>query len=731
MKSILKYVLVFIAIQCVVFSGYAERKKVGVVLSGGGAKGVAHITVLKVLEDAGIPIDYVAGTSMGAIIGGLYAIGYDPYTMDSMVRSQNWPSLLSDKISRRNLSFAAKERKERYILTVPLTSNKRFQLPSGIVGGQNVYNLLSELTVGYHDSISFRELPIPFACVAYDMVTGKAVVLDKGNLPRSIRASMSIPGAFEPIKEDGMVLIDGGISNNFPADVVKAMGADIIIGVDVSAGPRGEEDLLTISDLFNQITHFLGEEAYNKNMELIDLYIKPDIVPYTAGSFSAEAIDSLLRRGEVAALGQWEEIIALKKDIGIEGQNLAPDLGKIELDKQIAINDIRFEGLQYQKEKTLRRIIGLKENTEIKPSEIQEAVAKLQGTSMLSEVNYSLEGDYPYNLIFKVKESSRNSISLGIRFDSEEMAAILLNAQFAANQMSNSHFDITGRLSENPYVKGSYILGNEAERKFTLSYMYKYNSLDMYRGKHKLSNMDFNQHIIDANFANIRFRNFKLGTGIKYEYFDLRSTLTMPNVEFGKPRTEGLISYYGSAQAETLDRRYNPRRGTSFILEAGYYTSNFANYHGDPGFGAIHMDFLAAWSVSRKLTFLPGFFGRVLIGHDVAFPAQNMVGGNVPGRYLSQQLPFIGVRHFQRLDNSILGAKLDIRVNFDRKNYLSVRSSYAKHDMDFYDILKGKDIWGVGLAYSYNSIIGPIDFQVDYSNLTKKLSAYFNLGYYF
>lgn len=734
MKRAFKYILIIVLVQAFVFpanAGNGERKKVGVVLSGGGAKGVAHITALRVLEEAGIPIDYIAGTSMGAIFGGLYAIGYDTHTLDSMVRSQNWTALLSDKVARRNLSFTVKEQKERYILTVPLNKNKKFQLPSGIVGGQNVYNLLSEMTIGYHDSVSFRELPIPFACVAYDMVSGKPVTLDRGNLAKAIRASMSIPGAFQPVYDNGLVLIDGGISNNFPADVVREMGAEIVIGVDVSAGVRGEEDLVTISDMFNQITHFLGEETYNNNMELIDLYIKPDIVPYTAGSFSADAIDTLLRRGEVAAYDKWEEIIALKEKIGIKGQNLSPNLDKVELNKEILIRDIRFEGLGYQKEKTLRRIIKLKENTSIKPSDIQDAVANLQGTGMLSEVNYSIEGECPHDLVFKVKESSRNSISLGIRFDSEEMAAMLLNVKLAANQMSNSHFDITGRLSENPYVKGSYILGNDSERKFSFSYMYKYNDLNLYQGKHKLSNMDFNQHIIDANFANIRISSFKLGTGIKYEYFDLRSTLTLPESGFSPPRSEGLISYYASAQVETLDRRYNPKRGVAFILDGGYYTSNFANYHGKAGFGAIHTDFIAALSISNRITLLPGFFGRVLIGNNVAFPAQNMVGGTVSGRYLSQQISFVGMRHFQRFDNSVVGARFDGRVNIDRKNFIYVKSSFAKHDMDFFDIWSGKNVWGVGLAYSYNTIVGPIDFQLDYSNLTKKLSAYFNIGYYF
>ena len=171
----------------------AQRKKVGLVLSGGGAKGVAHIGVLKVLEEAGIPIDCIVGTSMGSIVGGLYAIGYDACAMDTLVRCQDWPFLLSDKVYRYNLPFSEKESTEKYLLSVPIRKKGGISLPSGFISGQNIYNLFSDLTIGYHDSLDFSTLPIPFACVASNLVDGKDVILDKGYLPLCLRASMAIP----------------------------------------------------------------------------------------------------------------------------------------------------------------------------------------------------------------------------------------------------------------------------------------------------------------------------------------------------------------------------------------------------------------------------------------------------------------------------------------------------------------------------------------------------------
>ena len=173
---------------------HAERKKVGLVLSGGGAKGVAHIGVLKVLEEAGIPIDYIAGTSMGSIVGGLYAIGYDARCLDSLVRVQNWPFLLSNRVYRYDLPFSEKEKDEKYLLSIPMLRSKLIQMPAGFISGQNIYNLFSELTLGYHDSLSFMNLPIPFSCVAANLVNGEEVILNSGKSAAFHEGKYGYPG---------------------------------------------------------------------------------------------------------------------------------------------------------------------------------------------------------------------------------------------------------------------------------------------------------------------------------------------------------------------------------------------------------------------------------------------------------------------------------------------------------------------------------------------------------
>ncbi|MDD7560486.1 MAG: patatin-like phospholipase family protein, partial [Parabacteroides sp.] len=312
-----KLICFLLLILCLCPEILHARKKVGLVLGGGGAKGVSHIGVLKVLEEAGIPIDYIAGTSMGAIVGGLYAIGYSATEIDSMVASQDWQLLLSDRVKRDNLTFPEKENSERYVISLPFGIEKKDRLVGGMIKGQNLQNLFSNLTIGYHDSVDFNSFPIPFACVAVNLVDGKDFVFRKGSLPIAMRASMAIPAAFTPVKLDSMVLVDGGLNNNYPADVVKMMGADIIIGVDLGTSDlKNLQHLNSTIGVVGQIVALHGYEKYVHNTEITDLLIRPNTSPYNSASFTTAALDTLIMRGEEAARKQWNELLTLKEKIG-------------------------------------------------------------------------------------------------------------------------------------------------------------------------------------------------------------------------------------------------------------------------------------------------------------------------------------------------------------------------------------------------------------------------------
>ena len=721
-------ILLFLGELC-----FGERKKVGIVLSGGGAKGVAHIGVLKVLEEAGIPIDYIAGTSMGAIVGGLYSVGYDAKTLDSLVRVQDWAFLLSDKVYRYDLPFSEKEINEKYLLSIPFSEGRRIKVPAGFISGQNIYNLFSELTIGYHDSLSFRELPIPFACVSANMVDGKEVVMDCGKLPLAMRASMAIPGVFAPVILDSMVLVDGGISNNFPADVVKAMGAEIVIGVDLSTGLKDMEGLNNIMGMVDQLTSFMGMPSYKQNLKLVDLYMNPGLKGYTAASFNREAIDTMIARGERVARSKWDEIIKLKEEIGLSpAEDAEPHIANRFLaTDSLAIGEILIEGVRKKDEKWIRRQMGLKEFSVISTKDLHRAIGVLYGTGAFERVSYSLNGTSVYTLKMSCIEKPTSSLNFGFRFDSEEMASILLNTTLSHRALRGSRLSLTGRLSKNPYVLVDYSFGNTFLRKVGISYMFKYNDINLYDRGDKVDNLTFSYHRGDVNFSDIYLRNCKFQLGLRYEYFDYKSALYNTDYISKDVKSDGLFSYYASAHYETYDKKYYPDKGISLKVDYSLYTDNMVNYKDHAPFSAISLDFQPAIKLTRRVYLMPAVYGRVLIGKDVPFPYLNCMGGEVAGRYMSQQLPFYGIHNLQLFDNSLLVGRMTIRYRLWSKHYVSLSGNYAKQENNFFDILSGKDIWGGGLNYSYNSIIGPIGVTFDLSDWDKKLGVYFNLGFYF
>ncbi|MDR1273024.1 MAG: patatin-like phospholipase family protein [Odoribacteraceae bacterium] len=711
----------------------AQRKRVGLVLSGGGAKGAAHVGVLKVLEEAGVPVDFIAGTSMGAIVGGLYAIGYDAAALDTLVREQDWLFLLGDKVYRYNLPFSEKEMTEKYLVSMPVW-HRSIQVPSGFVSGQNIYNLFMDLTIGHHDSTLFARLPTPFACVASNLVDGSEVVLDRGSLPLAMRASMAIPGAFAPVVHRGMVLVDGGISNNFPADVARAMGAEILIGVDVQSELKDEKGLESVMGVVDQLTSFLGLRKYEENVKLIDLHLRPDVSSYSAASFSREAVAELIARGERAARERWPELLALKKLVGEDAPGeTAPSRVRRTANARdtLRVNRVIFEGCDARDEQWLRAITRVKEGTRVTTAGIHRTIARLYGTGAFARVDFRLTGEPVPDLIFSMEPKPASSVNLGFRFDTEEMAAILLNSTLARGRLRGSRLSLTGRLSINPYVVLDYSLGNTFMHRFSLSYAFRYNDLSFYYKGVKSDNVAYRYHRVALEASNMFVKNFNLQAGVRYEYHDYRALL-YANYPAGNVvvKPEGLFSYYAVARMETFDKRYYPSRGHSF--RAGYtlYTDNLYSYKGASPFSALDFYYESVVTLTRRVKLIPSLHGRVLLGKP-ASPTLNYIGGTLAGRYLPQQIPFAGVRNLEPAQDAVVVARAKLRYRLGARHYVSLAGNYLRQGDRFFDLPGSGAMAGGELGYSYDSIIGPLDVVFNYSNWTRKPGFYFNVGYYF
>ncbi len=713
-----------------------QRKKVGVVLSGGGAKGMAHIKALKVIEEAGIPIDYIAGTSMGAIVGGLYAIGYTPEQLDSMVRKQNWTFLLSDRVKRSAMSLTERERSEKFVISIPFTKTPKDAASGGLMKGQNLANLFSDLTMGYHDSIDFNKLPIPFACVAADIVNGNQIIFRNGILSTAMRASMAIPGAFTPVRQDSMVLVDGGIVNNYPADVAKAMGADIIIGIDVQNALKPADKLNSVPDILGQIVDITCQANHKKNVNLTDTYIRVNVDGYSSASFTPAAIDTLMRRGEEAARAQWKSLLALKKEIGIPDDYTPKQHGpysSLSNVRTIYVTDISFTGVEADDKKWLMKKCNLKENSNISTQQIEQALFQLRGSQSYSSASYTLT-DTPegYQLNFLLQEKYERRINLGIRFDSEEIASLLLNATADLKTHIPSRLSLTGRLGKRYAARIDYTLEPIQQRNFNFSYMFQYNDINIYEEGNRAYNTTYKYHLAEFGFSDVWYKNFRFGLGLRFEYYKYKDFLfKKPEISDLKVESEHFLSYFAQVQYNTYDKGYFPAKGSDFKAAYSLYTDNMAQYNDHAPFSALSASWASVIPITRRFAVIPSIYGRILIGRDFPYPLQNAIGGDVPGFYIPQQLPFAGVTNLELMDNTIMITSVKFRQRMGAIHYLTLTGNYGLTYSNFFDILKGKQLFGISAGYGMDSIFGPLEISLGYSNQTDKGSCFVNLGYYF
>lgn len=716
-----------------------QRKKVGVVLSGGGAKGVAHIGALKVIEEAGIPIDYIVGTSMGSIIGGLYSIGYTPQQLDSMVRKQDWTFLLSDRVKRSSMSLNERERSAKYVLSLPFTKSPKDVISGGFIKGQNLANLFSDLTVGYHDSIDFNKLPIPFACVSEDVVDGSEIVFHDGVLSTAMRASMAIPGVFTPVRMDSMVLIDGGLKNNYPVDVAKAMGAEIIIGVDVQNDLKKAGQLSSASDILMQIVGLTSQDNYKKNVAMTDTYIKVDVDGYSSASFPASALDTLMHRGEDAAKDQWASLQSLKKKIGI-----APDFkpeahgpyNSFSGAQTLFVKEITFSGMEDDDKSWMIRKCDLKENGEISVDQIEKALSILRGSKSYSNASYTLiETPEGYLLNFLMEEKHEKIVNLGIRFDSEEIASLLVNATANLKTRIPSTLSVTGRLGKRYAARIDYTLEPIQMRNINFSYMFQYNDINIYNGGDRAYSTTYKYHLGEFGFSDVWYKNLRFGFGTRFEYFKYKDFLfNQPEISSEinlKAKSELFFSYYAQLRYNTFNKGYFPSKGSNFGAAYSLYTDNFAKYRDHAPFSALNASWESVFSVTNRFAILPSVYGRILIGQDIPYAFENALGGDVFGRYITQQLPFAGVNNIELTERSIIVSGLKLRQRMGSKHYVTLTGNFALCDDNFFKLLKGKAIYGFSLGYGMDSLFGPLEASLGYSNVSDDVGFYVNLGFSF
>lgn len=649
-----------------------ERKKVAVVLCGGGAMGTIHIGALKVLEEAGIPIDIVTGTSMGSIIGGMYAVGYDAADIETIVNSIDWGDILRDRLSMRNQTLDERERQNIYLFDYRLfLDSSRDTLAGGLIRGINIEKTLRHY-LRQPEDIDFKSLPRSFGCIATDLITDSEVVLERGSLAQSIRASMAVPGIFAPVRVDPYILVDGGTKNNFPADLARRMGADIVIGVLTDLGLN--ENYYSKSDILERS---VGADIHNRsleNMKYCDLVIRVPVRGYSAAHFYRSAIKHLIQRGEDAARAKMDSIMILKKRVGVPA-DYKPDYSIISLD------DI--------------------DNT--------------QANKLVNE------------------ENAKNSIkaSLGLRYDTEELVAAQIGATYYFGDKLEKTLDLTLRLGKRTMGKLAWNMNIRPHHKMGFSYEFWHCDVSLYQRAHRSDNLQFTHQKANATLLSLDALNLNVDMGISWDYYYnydvLSNEITVSNFR----KNEHYFKYHAGAHYNTEDHWYFTRKGMRADVRYAYNTDNFAQWKGHGGFSewALH------WRVTLPLTssthLQPMVYGRFMFGEDLPATAMNMLGGNRFGIFYQQQMPFAGFGRCQVMESKVLVAGLRLQQRLFNDHYIQIKGQMAEQNNKLGDLFSGKPIWGTQLAYYYNSIIGPLGGSISWSNFTKKVYLYVNLGFEF
>ena len=782
-----------ILLSTISFSAYSQdttsvkaRPKVGLVLSGGGAKGAAHIGVIKYLEEAGIPIDYIAGTSMGSIIGGLHALGYSSSEILDIISTVDWDRLISNKVDRKMISYTGKSENRTQVLTIPFsvgTDKQELQsrsfknsLPTGIVSGDNVINLFNSLSVGYSDPADFNDLPIPFLCMATNLINGEADVLNKGIFSKSIRASMAIPILFDPVKIEDKLYADGGLVDNFPAQQCRAMGADYIIGVSMSAGLESDpEKLSSVISQVKQLKTIITDKEFENYHKMCDIFISPDLKGVGMLNFDAESVARITESGYEAAVMQEANFKALKERIFSESFDHGTDSSTVKkavniLNNKVLISAIEMDGVGNDIEKWMRRRGTVKVGDYISKAEIDNSVSIYYGTGNYDSITYTLHEDPAsegsYILKFKFVENPPHDVGLGFRFDSQDMLSVMLHAGINSNRMSGFKTDISAKLGGNQWLKANLSYGHMLYPRINLAYNFRNSELDAYDMDALVMNMKFLQHKFRLYLSENYSRTFSIGAGIEAEMITPRKVMysyyDAVEMDYRPVNTLGTFAYL---HYDNLNKPSFATRGVAGKIDFTWKDMLFGSGSTDGmSVGSVVFGFEGYVPVIEdRLVMIPQLYGSILFGHGAsngssaawnpifkgpvpAYPTMNtVVGGTESGRYIDQQIPFIGLNKISLAFNNVAIARLDIRTRLFKNHYLTAIVNYARSSVDLQNFFKERENliwsdlydynasnwWGAGIRYSIGTKIGPLSFDVSSSNISKKVNLYFNWGYYF
>ncbi len=729
-----------------------EDLKIGLVLSGGGAKGMAHIGALKVIEEAGIEIDYIGGTSMGAIVGALYAAGYSAMELDSIFRTTNFNNLIEDNLPRSAKTFYEKEDSERYAITLPFNKFK-VSVPSSLSGGQNVYNELVRLLYPVKDIIQFDKLPIPFLCMATNIETGEEVLLDSGYLPEAVMASGALPSLFAPANIDGQVLIDGGVVNNYPVAEVKEMGADIIIGVDVQHGLRDREELLSATDILLQINNYRTALDMEEKSKLTDVYIKPDMSGYSVIDFNL--YNTIIKDGEDAAREKYAE---LKRLSNRQNRNKIK-VEKVKPQDTLTINRLVITGSENYSRGYVKGKLRFDTDRTTTFAKLRQGISNLSATGNFQTIRYKLlANDVDQELILNLEENpNKTLLRLGAHYDDLYQTAALVNLTqknlITRDDVTSFDFIIGDNIRYNLqyYVdKGSYWSFGVNSR---FNAFAKEVDFDLIRGNFELPiftdvntiNLDVTDFTNQVYVETVLREEFAFRMGLEYKFLKY-ATKTLGRNEEDAARAalkmeddrtlfekSNFFGAFGQLKLDTYDDKYFPTKGLYFDGDFHFYvlSSDFNNNFKEFSIAKARMG--TALPLIGNLSLNIEAEGGFKLGTSNITSFDFVLGG-YGTNLINNFIPFLGYDFLSLPGNSFVKAFGRLDLEFAPKNHFMFSANFANVEDDLFrtgEWFTSPNFSGYGVGYGWESFLGPIQAHYSWSPEGKTSNFFFSLGYWF
>ena len=720
-----------------------EDAKVGLVLSGGGAKGLAHIGALKVIEEAGIKIDYIGGSSMGAIIGALYASGYSAHQLDSIFHEINFNLLIQDEIPRSSKTFYEKEDTEKYALTLPF-NNFKISFPSGLSKGQNIYNLISQLTLHLGGVDNFSELPIPFFCIAANIETGEQVILENGSLAKAVSASGAIPSVFSPVMIDDKILTDGGVVNNYPVAELRKRGAEIVIGVDVQDSLVDRKHLKSVFEILTQISNFRTIRRMKENMELTDVYIKPDITEFSVLSF--EKGSAIIDSGEVAARARLNDLRLIaenQKSKAAPREPITPISG-------INIRSLSIQGNNSYPRAYVLGKLNLKTNDKYTLEDLNVGINKLSATGNFNRINYNITqtgGDY--NLALQLEESQNKTfLRLAIHYDNLYKSAALINLTKKSTFFTNDVASLDVILGDNfrynfqYYIDKGYYWSVGVKSRYNafnkgIPFDFVNNSADIEGiGIRKLA-VDY-QDITNQFYVETQFRQvISFGMGLEQKFLKINTeTLgnsTAPGDFNGVFEKSNFYSTFGYVKLDSFDDKYFPTKGVYFdgdfhlYLFSSDYNKNFKEF--SIAKGTVGYVFSPFQKFTTKISSETGF----RIGKDSTNSLDFFLGG-YGNEFINNFIPFLGYDYISISGDSYIKGMIELDYEIFRNNHITASANFANVENGLFSSgnwFSSPDYTGYALGYGLETFLGPIEVKYSYSPEIQKNEWFFSIGFWF